>query len=47
MLDTPSCKIPEELAKELSPIALDKGGSLMEVWCREAVESNLEAADAI
>jgi len=47
MLDTPSSKAPEELAKEHSLIALDKGDSSMEVWCREVVESNSEVADAI
>ena len=47
MLDTPSCKMPEELAKEHSLIALGKGDSSMEVWCREVVESNSEVADAI
>jgi len=47
MLDTPSPKTPEELAKEHSLIALNKGDSSMEVWCREVVESNPEVADAI
>ena len=47
MLDTPSTKTPEELAKEHSLIALAKGDSSMEVWCREVVESNPEVADAI
>ena len=46
MPDTPTSKMPEELAKELSLIALDKGGSLLEVWCR-VVESNSEATDAM
>jgi len=47
MLDTPSSKTPQELAKEHSLIALAKGDSSMEVWCREVVESNPEVADAI
>lgn len=47
MLDNPSSKTPEELAKEHSLIALGEGDSSMEVWCREAVESNPEVADAI
>lgn len=47
MLDTPSSKTPEELAKEYSLIALDKGDSSTEVWCREVVGSNPEVADAI
>ena len=47
MLDTPSSKLPEDFAKEHSLIALDKGDSSMEVWCREVVESNSEVADAI
>lgn len=47
MLENPSSKTPEELAKEHSLIALDKSDSLMEVWCREVVESNPEVADAI
>jgi aspartyl-tRNA(Asn)/glutamyl-tRNA(Gln) amidotransferase subunit B len=47
MLDTPSTKTPGELAEEHSLIALAKGDSSMEVWCREVVESNPEVADAI
>ena len=47
MPDTPTSKMSEELAKELSLIALDKGDSLLEVWCREVVESNSEAMDAM
>ena len=47
MLDTPSSRMPEELAKEHSLIALDKSDSSMEVWWREVVESNSEVADAI
>ena len=47
MLDTSPTKTPEELAKEHSLIALAKGDSSMEVWCREVVESNPEVADAI
>ena len=47
MLDTPSSRMPEELAKEHSLIALDKGDSSMEVWWREVVESNSEVAEAI
>ena len=47
MLDKPSSKTPEELAKEHSLIALDKSDSSTEVWCREVVKSNPEAADAI
>ena len=47
MLDTPSPKAPEELAKEHSLIALDKGDSSTEAWCKEVVESNSEEADAI
>jgi 1,4-dihydroxy-2-naphthoyl-CoA synthase len=40
MLDNPSSRTPEELAKEPSLIALDKSDSSMEAWCREVVESN-------
>ncbi|KAF9782250.1 Glutamyl-tRNA amidotransferase B subunit [Thelephora terrestris] len=47
MLDNPSSKTPEELAKEHSLIALDKGDSSMEAWCREVIGSNPEVADAI
>jgi aspartyl-tRNA(Asn)/glutamyl-tRNA(Gln) amidotransferase subunit B len=47
MLDKPSSKTPEELAKEHSLIALVKGDSLMEAWCKEVIESNPEVADAI
>jgi aspartyl-tRNA(Asn)/glutamyl-tRNA(Gln) amidotransferase subunit B len=47
MLDNSSSKTPEELAKKHSLIALDKGDSSMEAWCREVVESNPEVADAI
>ena len=47
MLDNPSCKTPEELAKEHSLIALGKGDSSMEAWCREVIESNPEVAGAI
>ena len=47
MLDNPSAKTPEELAKEHSLVALDKGDSSMEAWCREVIESNPEVADAI
>jgi len=47
MLDNPSSKTAEELAKEHSLIALDEGNSSMEAWCRDVVESNREAADAI
>ena len=47
MLDDPCSKTPEELAKQHSLIALDKGDSSMDVWCREVVESNPGIADAI
>jgi len=47
MLDSPSPKTPEELAKEHTLIALDETDSSMEAWCREVVESNPEAASAI
>lgn len=47
MLDNPSSKTPEELAKEHSLIALDKGDSSIEAWCKEVVESNPEVANAI
>ena len=47
ILDNPSSKTPEELAREHSLIALDKGDSSIEVWCREVIESNPEAAEAI
>jgi aspartyl-tRNA(Asn)/glutamyl-tRNA(Gln) amidotransferase subunit B len=47
MLDNASSKTPKELAKEHSLIALGKGDSSMEAWCREAIESNPEVADAI
>ena len=47
MLDNPSSKTPEELAKEHSLIALDKSDSSMEAWCRDVVKSNPEVADAI
>jgi aspartyl-tRNA(Asn)/glutamyl-tRNA(Gln) amidotransferase subunit B len=47
MLDNRSQKTPEELAKENSLIALNKGDSSMEAWCREVIETNLEVADAI
>jgi len=47
MLDNPSSKTPEELAKEHSLIALDKSDSSMEAWCREVVELNPEVAAAI
>jgi aspartyl-tRNA(Asn)/glutamyl-tRNA(Gln) amidotransferase subunit B len=47
MLDEPSSKTPEALAKEHSLIALERGDSSMEVWCREVAESNPEVADAI
>lgn len=47
MLDNPSSKSPEKLAKEHSLIALGKSDSSMEAWCREVIESNPEVADAI
>lgn len=47
MLDSPSSKTPEELAKEHSFVALDKGDSSMEAWCKEVIDSNPEAVDAI
>jgi len=47
MLDNPSSKTPEELAREHTLIALDKSDSSMEAWCREVVESNPEVTDAI
>lgn len=47
MLDDPSSKTPEELAREHSLIALDKGDSSMEAWCKEVIESNLEVAGAV
>lgn len=47
MLDNRSRRTPEELAKEHSLIALDKGDSSMEAWCQEVIEANPEVADAI
>lgn len=47
MLDNPSSKTPEELAKQYSLIALKKGDSSMDAWCLEVIDSNPEVADAI
>jgi len=47
MLDSPSSKTPEELAKEHALIARAEGDSSVEVWCRQMIESNPNAVDAI